>query len=215
MELYTRPSASSEIDKLAVALSKARPSFKQLHNNRKANYGGYADIMAIYYATIEACEKYEIGVCHYRTPVGKDILMCTRIMHAGQWIEDSAWLSIPDDPKINKDQASGKSQSYNKRYALYNLLGIVSINDKDDNDYEDYRESEYQKESIKIQPPSKKITVEQEEQLQSKLKDHPNLAKDLLGLFKVDWLKDIPVKDTQDYIKILNWCDRNIAALNK
>ena len=223
MEVYTRPSTSSELDKLGLALSKARPEYKELHNNRKANYGSYADIKAIYHATEDVLCKYEISINHYRTPVGNKMLCCTRIIHSpGQWMEDSAWLSLPEDPKANVDQAMGKSQSYNKRYALYNLLGIVSINDKDDSDYEDYSlaktakpdEAERRQEPIK-QAFIRKITKEQLEQLNAKLKDQFKLAETLLKIYKVEYLADIPYKDTEEFMKILEWIDRNISAESK
>lgn len=198
LQIMSAPLCSNETGNLALAMSKARAEFKILENNRGGNYGGYADIKAIFAATTEALKNHEVALGQYTNEPVKDmVILYTKITHSsGQWQESRKLLNVIPSTEFEKkksaDQLSGSSMSYQKRYALYNILGIVSINDKDDNDYSDYEPDKPEKRTQHNYPPAPKmekveiVTKEQYDMLQQTLRNSPKLAERMLKRHNID-----------------------------
>lgn len=121
---------SDEIDKLTAAFVEARRQSKPVKEDAKANYGSYVSLAEIKACTNEALLVNGLSLTQGRTFSEGHVLLVTKLSHvSGQWQASYVPLFVSENPK-NIDQAYGTAMSYQRRYELYGLFGILG----EDND---------------------------------------------------------------------------------
>jgi len=119
---------SENIEKLAVALSKAQGEMKGAKKDSKNPHwkSTYSDLLSVCNAVSQPFANN--GLCFVQGAEfheGK-ISIKTRIIHAsGQWIESDTILP----PTKNDAQGYGSAITYGRRYGLQSLAGVPSVDD--------------------------------------------------------------------------------------
>lgn len=128
---------STEIGKLAEALSKAQGEFKPFGKDKTATVrhkdgGGqhsynYTDLATVIESTKNVMAKYGLSITQAPCFEGSTFILVARLMHSsGQWVE--AQYPLPDGVKA---QDIGSAITYGRRYTLCALLGISAEEDED------------------------------------------------------------------------------------
>ena len=123
---------SENIEKLAVALSKAQGEMKGAKKDSKNQHwkSTYSDLLSVCNAVSQPFANN--GLCFVQGAEfdeGK-ISVKTRLIHAsGQWIESNTILP----PTKNDVQGYASAITYGRRYGLQSLAGVPSVDD-DGND---------------------------------------------------------------------------------
>lgn len=132
IQLSDNVKMSSQIDKLAAALSKAQATMGHAQKNSDNPFfkSKYADFSSI----IDVAKKplADNGLSFVQLPSYSDglITLMTILMHSsGQWISGDAKLKSKDETA----QAVGSGITYAKRYGIASALGIASEEDDDGN----------------------------------------------------------------------------------
>jgi len=126
---------SPEVDKLTTAFIEARKASKPVREDAKANYGTYVSISEIKSCTNDALLANGLSLTQGTVPKDGQVFLFTKLTHtSGQWQASYMPLYIPESVK-NIDQAYGSSMSYQRRYQLYGLFGIMG----EDNDPDSIR----------------------------------------------------------------------------
>jgi hypothetical protein len=165
---------SDEIDKLTAAFVEARKQSRPVREDAKANYGTYVSLSEIKACTNEALLSNGLSLTQGRTFSEGHVLLVTKLSHvSGQWQASYVPLFVPENPK-NLDQAYGTAMSYQRRYELYGLFGILG----EDNDPDSVGEE--------VRPVSSEfISDKQAGFIRMLLKNHsPEVEKALLDAYK-------------------------------
>lgn len=119
---------SESIGKLAMALSKAQGEFKKAVKDSSNPFfkSNYADLESCWDAVSEHLTKYELAVVQtFSFENGIDFLETILTHSSGEFISGKQRL-------VSKDQTAqgfGSAATYNRRYGLAAILGIVQTDD--------------------------------------------------------------------------------------
>jgi hypothetical protein len=119
---------SESIGKLAMALSKAQGEFKKAVKDSSNPFfkSNYADLESCWDAVSEHLTKYELAVVQtFSFEDGIDFLETILTHSSGEFISGKQRL-------VSKDQTAqgyGSAATYNRRYGLAAILGIVQTDD--------------------------------------------------------------------------------------
>ncbi len=194
-----RPYHSEQVSELYTALAKAQGEYEPVEFNRTNPYLDlqYVDLCNLIRATRKALTKYGLALTQYiETPDDGSTILHTRLLHnSGQWMETRARI-LP----IKNDIAAYESAlNVQKRLSVMALLGVVPSNDPGDDDGEMamVKSNEYIAvgPSEKLNPKKQSLDViskHQLEELETELKDFPDLAENLLTKLMLQSLADLP-----------------------
>lgn len=186
---------SDEIDKLTAAFVEARKQSTPVRKDAKANYGSYVSIGEIKACTNEALLANGLSLTQGRTFADGHIILVTRLTHtSGQWQASYVPLFVPENPK-NIDQAYGSAMSYQRRYELYGLFGILG----DDLD-PDSVESAVEQPIVKL---SEVISDKQLGLLRTLLKSQPEREAKLCAHYKIADLSQLSWKHMNEVVETL------------
>jgi len=128
---------SSEIDKIAEALSQAQAKFGVPPKDKTATVtmksGGqyrykYATLANTIAAVRAALSEVGIASNHATVFEGMDMVVITRLTHkSGQWMQTEFRATLPD----KLPQTAGSAQTYGMRYGLSAICGIAADEDDD------------------------------------------------------------------------------------
>ena len=183
----------NQYNELFAALAKAQAEFDIVGKNRSSHYGGYADLEELIAATRPALTKNGLSITRRIDIVdGKQIYIGTLGHSSGQFIESKMILS----PEKNTMQGLGGCLTYLARYTYRELCGVAISEDPEDNDAGNatYTPAPQPKpvSTMSTPKPPVPITDEQHEMLQNELRDHPDIAKMILGALKINTFKEMP-----------------------
>lgn len=193
---------SPEIDKLTAAFIEARKAMKPVKEDAKANYGTYVSIAEIKSCTQEALLAHGLSLTQGRTFKDGIVFVVTKLTHtSGQWQASYVPLYIPENPK-NVDQAYGASYSYQRRYELYGLFGIMG----EDNDPDSIKN-----ESPRSVPAPRPVSSDkpypaseaQVKLLSSLLNGKDEILKSILQKHNASSLTELSSRDASGYIEKL------------
>ena len=121
---------SEKIEELLKALNAAREEFTTINKETKAYNYKYADISTIMDSIGEPLNKNGLAIFHQTDWTSEIPVNVSTLMHmSGQFITCSVRLDYKPDGKVNAMQAMGSALTYARRYALYQLLNLVSEDD--------------------------------------------------------------------------------------
>lgn len=128
-----------ENKELYRALSKARSEFPALIKDQKGGKGKYIKFPDVLGEVVPILKSN--GLYLEQPTIWKDgfVLLNTKIRHVetGQYTESFFPLTIDESATgVSKDQKEGGTQTYHKRYQLFNLLGICGEDDDNDGNYQ-------------------------------------------------------------------------------
>jgi len=119
---------SSEIDKLATALSKAQAEMegaKKESTNPFFN-SNYADLHAVIKSSFPYLSKHGLSVTQGNEMIMGAICVTTTLLHSsGQWIRSK--VKLPLEKK--NAQGVGSAITYGRRYGLSAMVGIAQYDD--------------------------------------------------------------------------------------
>lgn len=194
------PSRSVELKDLFGALAKAQGEMQTagLTSDNPFFKSKYADLAEI----VKCARPYltKNGLC-----IVQQILPCesnnqNHVLHtvlghaSGQWIESRMRIA----PVKQDIQSLGSHITYLRRYSLAALCGIVSSHEDDDGEAVMNQVRNFTNRPTNVQSreyPSQKelvVTKEQLEELEHELKDHTDLAFEIMEKMKIESLADIP-----------------------
>lgn len=186
---------SDEIDKLTIAFVEARKQSTPVRKDAKANYGSYVSIGEIKACTNEALLANGLSLTQGRTFAEGLEFVVTKLTHvSGQWQASYVPLFVPENPK-NIDQARGSAYSYQRRYELYGLFGILG----DDLDPDSV-------ESPTEQPVAKGGEVISDKQLgllRTLLKAQPEREAKLCAHYKISDLSQLSWRHMNEVVEML------------
>jgi len=193
------PYNSIEVAELYTALAKAQGEYQTVVFNRTNPYLDlqYADLCNLIKATRPALTKYGLAVTQFiETPDDGSTILHTRLLHSsGQWMETRQRI-LPVKNDVAAFESTLNSQ---KRFSYMALVGIVPVDDPGDDDGEMamVRSNEYiaRGPSEKLNPKKQSMNViakHELEELETELRDFPNIAEDLLDRLRLQSLADLP-----------------------
>lgn len=129
---------SAEIKNLWVALIQAQAEFKPVVKNKTATvyspksgktyYYKYADLADVLAMALPVLTRHELGIIQPNIFVGNQLRVVTHLIHSsGEWMCGDGFALIETGPR----QDVGTDATYNRRYDLCSLLGIVADEDID------------------------------------------------------------------------------------
>jgi len=193
------PTRSKEIHELAAALAKAQGEFKIAGLTKENPFykSKYADLAEIVSSARAALSKNGLSVL--QPPIlnedGANILVTLLLHSSGQWME-SRMRVVP--PKADV-QSLGSYMTYLRRYAYASLVGVVASDDDDDGEIavHDSRKKFEKGTGLNHKYNAKKesaetITKEQLDQIRYELRDHTDLAEEILDKMRLQTLADMP-----------------------
>jgi hypothetical protein len=133
----------SDLNQIALALSKAQLQFKPLIKGKEAKiqsskgsyFYKYADLAEVFIAIRQALADNEIAVVQSTHLADRGLVLITNLIHSsGQTIKSVYPLDRHPDPK-----AMGIELSYHRRYQLCAIVGIASDDDTDGDGYYDIK----------------------------------------------------------------------------
>lgn len=182
---------SENINELATALSKAQseisPAIKD--SNNPFFKSKYADLSSIWNACREPLTKNGLSILQTMDiKEGAQVLVTTLAHSSGQWVR--SYLPILNEK--NNAQGLGSAITYNRRYALSAIVGIICDEDDDGN--------------AASSSPLKCITKEQAQELESMLSQCDDVyIQNVKNYYKMDsWEKLSPEKYQTLYTNITN-----------
>jgi len=129
---------SAEIKNLWYALIQAQAEFKPVVKNKTATvfspksgktyYYKYADLADVLAMALPVLTRHELGIIQPNIFVGNQLRVVTHLIHSsGEWMCGDGFALIETGPR----QDVGTDATYNRRYDLCSLLGIVADEDID------------------------------------------------------------------------------------
>lgn len=129
---------SVEIKNLWAALIQAQAEFKPVVKNKtatvyspktgKSYYYKYADLADVLAMALPVLTKHELGIIQPNIFVANQLRVVTHLIHSsGEWMCGDGFALIETGPR----QDVGTDATYNRRYDLCSLLGIVADEDID------------------------------------------------------------------------------------
>jgi hypothetical protein len=204
----TKEQRSEKIDQLMGALAKAQGSYKNLIPNEESAGGKFANLSAIRDATKEALSANGLSFYQYIDLLdegsGAALLKSMLGHESGQWISSTARVFSG-----KTDRQTGNTYEYHKRMHALMLLGIApSSNDPlffDDNGEEQVLDN-MAKEARKPTKKDARIVIEtitrnEYNQLMMELDGYENITSDILSLFGLETLADLP---KTEYHRVIN-----------
>lgn len=123
-----RPTQSTEIGKLALALSKAQAKINGAAKGSDNPFfkSKYADLYQCIEAAKGPLSENELAVIQTTRDSEKGITIITTLAHSsGQWIRGELTMN----PKKDDDQGRGSSITYGRRYAYAAITGLAQKDD--------------------------------------------------------------------------------------
>ena len=198
-----QPYMSQSLDKLFAALAKAQAEmpFAGENNNNpyfKSKYSSLGDLIK---ASRPVLTANGLCVMQQLLPSHKGAgYLCTILGHSsGQWIKSV--LSIV--PPKSDVQTLGSYITYLRRYSYASLIGVVSGQEDDD--------GEGAMERSEKTTTGDTVTTEQHDKLQNELKDHPDIAQEILKRLKIQRLNQVPKRF---FWGALKWIEEMKKAAN-
>ena len=114
------------MSELTKALIQFHKDVDKIEKNARANYGKFADLANVLSTVTPALLKN--GIVLTQTFL-EDSLVTTLRHYGGEWISSSCNLVLSEGR--NKTQEWGKAVTYQRRYAICSILGIVADMDMD------------------------------------------------------------------------------------
>lgn len=180
---------SDEIDKLTQAFTKATLEINGFEADKSGNYGPYVTINSIRRTSWNILANHGLKVWQGRTVHNGQLYLVTRLMHiSGQWEASYTPQNIPSTAR-SYDQALGIAMSYQRRYDLYGLFGILG----EDSDPESKKERE-----IEL------INESEFQELWGLLGKDPQVEKDVckvLGIQSLEYLPRAKYADLKKQLK--------------
>jgi len=119
---------SDNIDKLAIALSKAQSEMKGAEKKSVNPFfnSGYADLHTVIESSFPHLTKYGLSVIQGNDSKPGEFFVTTMLLHeSGQWIKSK--LKMPIE-KVTA-QSIGSTITYGRRYGLSAITGIAQYDD--------------------------------------------------------------------------------------
>jgi len=119
---------SSNIDQLALALSKFHGESTNVERLKKAHKYKYADLGQVLDMATPLLHTYELALTQFPISSGRadHIGLATMLMHSsGQWMNGYLEMPIAEQAGLNTPQAIGSLISYMRRYTISGVLGIA------------------------------------------------------------------------------------------
>jgi hypothetical protein len=136
-----KPRQSSELDKIAEALSLAQGEFKNPRKDKTNTFrkSNYADLPAFLDACRPVLSKFGLSIVQRTLPTKPEILnLETVLLHtSGQWISGELTLALAKTDA----QSVGSAMTYARRYSLQALLLLAGEGDDNDGEGADGRET--------------------------------------------------------------------------
>lgn len=175
---------SSEINELAMALSKAQGEF-DIAGKSSANpffKSSYADFTAVVNASRPALVKNGLSVLQsvFNMEDGHSYLVTLLLHSSGQWIKSKAKHS----PQKNDVQSLSSYNTYLKRMCYTSLVGVIT-GDSDDDGNSASSQLSYTREIAKLD-------FDQQVIVRKKLDGFPQLAERMLKGYNVTNVADLP-----------------------
>lgn len=195
---------SAEINQIMGALAKAQGSYKKLVANQDAPGGKFSNLQAILEAVRESLSNNGLGFYQYIELLDEGsgaALLKTVLGHeSGQYISSCARVITG-----KTERQTGNIYEIHKRFHALMILGIApSENDPmsfDDNG-EELAEQHLINEIRKPKNPKKEeidrndiINKTQYEELLIELEGYENIAKDIMEVYGIQTLADLPVSE--------------------
>lgn len=196
---------SDNLNELYTALYKAQLEFPTIRVNRKAFKNEYADLYAIVKPLRIILGKYELSLYGWESVQdGHDIIGVTLAHSSGQYVKSYCRLQ-PDPCKNPNDQPLhkiGGAITYQYRYLVKNILGVLISDDPEDDDA--------QEATVEYKPyqPSEYVTSEQFDELQHILLGYDDIKKDILNGLHINSLQYLP---KQMFYKVVERIKERIA----
>lgn len=186
----SKPSESSELNKLFEALAKAQLEMEVARTDSVNPYfkSRYADLASVVKASRPFLSKN--GICVIQRTVTTDegdVFLYTRLCHSsGQWIESNMAVKPPK----SDIQTMGSYLTYLRRYMYSAVTGVVASDEDDDGEVamKDPRQGN----SAAVD--SSKITKAQLQVLSGELSAQPEILESLLKGFNIQKIADLPAK---------------------
>ena len=191
---------SDEIGELVKAMIAAEAEYSNIIADDGGNWGSFASLDAIRDVTKPALAKY--GLRYDQGPSWHEgnVFIVSSLNHiSGQWKRWYMPISIADNAR-DHNQAWGASQSYQRRYSSYGILGLGK---GDDNDPESTKEGR-EKAPVQQQPASNAISEKQLGLLKVKLGGNAEREAKLCAHYKIATLAQLPWKHMSEAINILD-----------
>lgn len=208
-----KPNRSESLNELFCALAKAQAEMQvaELSSANPFFKSKYADFTTIVKASRPALTKNGLCVIQQILPNDAYGVLHTVLGHSsGQYIESQV-----DIKPIKADvQSLGSYITYLKRYSYSALVGITTGEEDDDGEAAMDRHKEVAKQPAKSynppMPVDECIPADQEEILQDALKDHPDMASDILQKLNYESLSQIK---KSEFKRVLNHVIKKKAEL--
>jgi len=192
--MENRPNRSESLNELFGALAKAQAEMQvaELSSANQFFKSRYADFTTIVKASRPALTRNGLCVIQQILPSEGHGFLHTVLGHAsGQFIETQVEIR----PLKTDVQSLGSYLTYLKRYSYSAIVGITTGDDDDDGESAMPRDKEVAKQPTKSynppMPAEECIEPHDEEMLQEELKDHPQMAEDILRKLNYDTLSQI------------------------
>lgn len=143
---------SESLDKIVPALIKARKEIYGAVKNGKGNWGAYASLEDIIFATNEHLLKQDIFISQSSYPIEATQYIITQATHmSGQFLRS---ITKIENPKPGDPQKALAAQTYTRRAGLESLLNIPRIDDDGEHGKKTKKENmdEKEKTSAKAKP---------------------------------------------------------------
>ena len=125
---------SNEIGELAAALAKAQGELRPATMNAVNPFlkSRYADLGAVIEAAKLVLPKHGLAVSQLVSDNGDKLAVTTILMHSsGQWLKDTASLSLGEERGKSAAQVAGSIITYLRRYSYAAIVGIYADEDTD------------------------------------------------------------------------------------
>jgi len=128
MENSISDTRSSEIGKLALALSQAQGEITGAQKNKKNPFfkSDYADLASCWDACRQPLAAHKLAVIQTTKQADNGVIVVTTLVHeSGQWMAGELFLK----PVKNDPQGLGSALTYGRRYALSAIVGLAQSDD--------------------------------------------------------------------------------------
>lgn len=193
-------SRSTNIEKIATALSKAQGKMPDADFNRIGHHQKYANLYAIIKASRLTLETHGLSVTQQinTDENGKNYLQTLLMHESGQWIESKVLLK----PTADTTQGFGAAVTYICRYAYKALVGIIA-DDLEDDDGQAATDKEEGVQPLK-EDRVELITKDQLDELNYMLSGHLDLVGSIKRKLKIKELAYIYKEEYRDVVNFIN-----------
>ena len=189
---------SDEIGALTQAMIAAEAQYADLTADDGGNWGPFASLDAIRDVTKIALAKH--GLRFDQGPAWHEgaVFIVSSLNHiSGQWKRWYMPISIAENTR-DHNQAWGASQSYQRRYSAYGILGLGKGDESDPESTPDGREQTQQATR------SNSISPKQFALLKAKLQGNAELETAICKRYKITGLAHLPWKHMQEIVALLD-----------